>query len=103
MFRPCSIFVQLLACRAVSFLLCCDESLQKDQQSYENPNDINPGSSDAYANMYEFDSCFDDLSSDATSAVQNVERKKSKNENARRSSSALTLKSELDKFCCLQL
>ena len=38
----------------------------------ENPNDINPGSSDASVTMYDFYSSFDDLSSDATSAVQNV-------------------------------
>ena len=66
------------------------ESLLKDQQSYEDngssvsadvelvleveyPNDINPGSSDASVNMYDFDG-FDNLSSDATSAVQNAKK-----------------------------
>ena len=38
----------------------------------ENPNDINSGSSEASVNMYDFYSCFDDLSSNATSAVQNI-------------------------------
>ena len=84
MFRVCSIFVQLLACRTFS-LASAVPSLQNDQQSYEdngssastgielvpeveNPKDINPGFSDASVNMYDIDSCFDDLSS----AVQNV-------------------------------
>ena len=66
--------------------------LQKDQQSYEdngsststdielvseheNPNDISPGFSATSVNMYDFDSSFDHLPSDATSAVQNVEKR----------------------------
>ena len=83
--------------------LGCAEPLQEDQQRYEdngssastdieqvpeveNPNDTNPGFSDTSVSMYDFDSCFDDLSSDATSAVQNVENQTSKKKNARRSS-----------------
>ena len=68
--------------------------MRNDQQSYEdngssastdielvpeveNPNDVNPGSSDASVNMYDFDSCFYGSSSDATSAVQNIEKQTS--------------------------
>ena len=82
--------------------LGCAESLQKDQQSYEddgssaftdielvpvveNPNDINS------VNMFNFDSCFDDLSLDATTVVQNVGKQTSEKKNTRRSSSTLTL------------
>ena len=63
----------------------------------------NPGSSDASVNMYYFVSCFDDLSSDATSTAHNVEKQTLKNKNDRRSSINTTLKSELDKVCALPL
>ena len=55
-------------------------------QRFKNRNDINPRSSDASVNMYDFDSYFDDLSSDVTSAVRNVEKTNFKIENARKSS-----------------
>ena len=44
----------------------------------ENPNDINPRSSNASVNMYDFDYYLDDSSSDATSAVQNAGNQKLK-------------------------
>ena len=85
MFRPRSIFVQLLARRSQSCLVCA-KSLLKDQQSnedngssastdfelvpeVENSNDINPGSSGAFVNMYDYDSYFNELSSVAESEV----------------------------------
>ena len=99
--------------------LDCAESLINDRQSYmyedngtsasteqvpevENLNDINPGSSDASVNMYDFDSYFDDLLSDVTSAVLNVKKKLEKIK-MRTDHHQHWLKSELDKFCCLPL
>ena len=119
-FALCSNLVQSSFSCSQSVLPGFAEFLQKHQQNYEdngisastdielvpevgNPNDINPGSSDASVDMYDFDSCFDGLSSDATSAVPNVEKHSSKNKNAWRSSSRLTQISEQDKFCCLPL
>ena len=56
-----------------SFCQCSDLVLSLCSCSYaalvpevENPNDISPGSTDAFVNMYDFDSCFDDSLSDAT-------------------------------------
>ena len=68
----------------------------------ENLTDINPGFSDASVNMYDFDSSFDE----ATSAMQNVGKQTLKKEEEKKNGdqpSTLTLKSELDKFCCLTL
>ena len=56
------------------------------------------------AQLHDVDSCFDDLLSDACNiSITKVEKQTSKTKNARRSSSTLILKSELDKFCYLPL
>ena len=99
--------------------LASAESLKKDQQSYENngssastiielvpevenPNDINSGSIDESVNMYDFASCFDDLSSDAS----NISSAKCRKTNLKKKCSERIInntgsESELDKFCYL--
>ena len=95
--------------------------MKSDQQSHEKnsssasadeplPEEANPGSStepsrDCDCESYDFDSCLDDLLSNAQLQQSNldVQSEASKKKRIKRSSSVLSLKSEIETFCSLPL